>query len=283
VINGTTRIAAVLGWPVEHSRSPQMINAAFAATTIDAVMVPIGVAPEGFATVVAGLRAGRALGASVTRPHKVAAAALCTELSEAARGIGAVNCLHFIDDRVSGHNTDCGAFVDGLVAAGFDANRPCRLVLLGGGGAARAIAYALRHATWIHVLARRPREVDLFRDSSDASRVVMPWTGDSLRSAFSEADLVVDCTPIGLGGADEAMLVDELPLDVLPRAAWIASLVYHRPTLMLERARALGHSVVDGRAMLVHQGARAFTIWTGQPAPVVAMSKALDDALRSGT
>ena len=109
MISGKTRVAAVLGWPVEHSRSPAMLNAAFAVDQIDAVLVPIGVPPESLATIVGALRAMHApqvLGASVTLPHKVAVAALCDELSPAARATGAVNCLQFVDDRLVGHNTD---------------------------------------------------------------------------------------------------------------------------------------------------------------------------------
>ncbi len=273
MIRGTTRLCAVLGHPIEHSRSPELLNAAFAAAGVDAVMVPAGVSPEDFPAAVAGLRAMRALGASVTVPHKLAAAAVCDELSPAARAIGAVNCLRFDGDRITGHNTDEGGFTDGLLAAGFDP-RGKRAVLLGAGGAARAVAHGLREAGvplgGLTVIARRPDAVAWARAA--------PWAAAELREAFAGADLVVDCTPAGLG-AGEAELVDSLPLDALPPAAWAATLVYHRPTIWLERARARGHSTVDGRAMLVHQGARAFTIWTGRPAPVDAMARALDAAI----
>ena len=136
-ISGHTRIAAVLGWPVEHTRSPAMLNAAFAADQIDAVLVPIGVPPDGLSTVVAALRAMRVVGASVTVPHKVAVAALCDELSAEAKAIGAVNCLQLDGDRLVGHNTDAPGFLDGLLAAGF-ALRGTRCRRLGAGGAARA-------------------------------------------------------------------------------------------------------------------------------------------------
>jgi len=275
-VRGTTRLAAVIGFPIEHSRSPQLLNAAFAAAGIDAVMVPIGAPPEDLAAAVAGLAAMRALGASVTVPHKLAAAALCDELSPAAREIGAVNCLRFDGARVVGHNTDEGGFVDGLAAAGFDP-RGRRAVLLGAGGAARAVAYGLRGAgvadDGLAVIARRPEGVAWARAA--------PWTAARLREAFAAADLVVDCTPAGLGdaGGEEAAFVDALPLDALRPAAWAATLIYHRRTIWLERARARGHSTLDGRAMLVHQGARAFAIWTGRPAPIDAMTRALDRAL----
>jgi shikimate dehydrogenase len=264
MIRGTTRLAAVIGWPVAHSRSPQMFDAAFTAASIDARLLPLGVPPEDFATAVAGLRAMRALGASVTTPHKLAAAALCDELSTDARAIGAVNCLQLDGARWIGHNTDAAGFIDGLAAAGFDP-RGKHAVILGAGGAARAVAYGLGT---VQVVARDPRSVMWTQ--------ALPWT--ELRHAFATADLVVDCTPIALG-TDEETAVAALPLEALPPSAWVASLIYHRPTRLLERAKAAGHSTVDGRAMLVRQGARAFTIWTGCPAPIGAMTQALDASL----
>jgi shikimate dehydrogenase len=272
-ITGTTRIAAVLGWPIEHSRSPVMLNAAFTADQIDAVLVPIGVPPEGLAAAIAGLRALRApavLGASVTLPHKLAVAALCDELSPAAKAIGAVNCLEF-SDRLVGHNTDCDGFLDAITAAGFEL-RGARVILLGAGGAARAVAYGVRGGRAIEVIARRPAEVAWAR--------AWPWTHENLRDCFARADLVVDCTSAGLDPETDAAFTDALPLDALRPGTWVATLVYHRRTNLIERASGLGYSTLDGRSMLVHQGARAFTIWTGLPAPVAVMARALDQSLQ---
>jgi shikimate dehydrogenase len=273
MIRGTTRVAAVIGWPVEHSRSPQMFEAAFAAAGLDAVMIPIGVPAEAFAQVIGALRAMRALGACVTLPHKLAAAALCDELTGAARAIGAVNCLHIAGDRLVGHNTDCHGFSDALAAAGL-APRGLGCVLLGAGGAARAVAHGLELAGAgpIDVIARAPERV-----TWTAAR---GWTADELRAAFARADLVVDTTPVGLAdSAADLAAVDALPLDALRPGAWVATLVYHRRTRLLERAAAHGHPTLDGRGMLVHQGARAYAIFTGAPPPVEAMQRALDAAL----
>lgn len=268
-ITGTTRIAAVLGWPVEHSRSPAMLNAAFTADQIDAVMVPLGVPPEGLCDAVAGLRAARCLGASVTIPHKLAVAALCDELSPEAKAIGAVNCLQFGETLV-GHNTDCDGFRDALTAAGFDL-RGKRVIVLGAGGAARAVAYGVRGARAIEVIARKPGEVVWAQ--------AWPWNEENLRDCFARADLVVDCTSACLDPESDIAFSGSLPLDTLAAGAWVATLVYHRRTNLLERASGLGHSTLDGSAMLVHQGARAFTIWTGEPAPVAVMTRALEASL----
>jgi shikimate dehydrogenase len=268
-ISGKTRIAAVIGWPVEHSRSPAMLNAACAVDQIDAVLVPIGVPPEGLAAAVSALRAMRALGASVTLPHKVEVAGLCDELSPEARAIGAVNCLQFVDDRLVGHNTDCDGFLDGLVAAGFDL-RGKRAIVLGAGGAARAVAYGLRGGRAIEIVARRPSEVTWAK--------AWPWTDEQLRDCFSRADVVVDCTSASLDGDDTAF-ADSLPLDALPQHAWVTSLIYNRKPKLLERASERGHSTLDGKPMLVHQGARAFQLWTGLQAPVEVMARALEQSL----
>lgn len=271
MIHGTTRVAAVIGWPIEHSRSPEMFEAAFAAAGLDAVMVPIGVPPEAVEQVIAALRAMRALGASVTLPHKLTVAALCDELSPAAQEIGAVNCLRFDGDGLFGHNTDCHGYTDALVAAGFDPEGK-RCVILGAGGAARAVAYGLRtmEAAAIDVIARRPQRV--------AWTTARPWTSVELRSSFARADLLVDATSMGLNDSDAAT-VDALPLDMLRNGAWVSTLVYHRPTLLLERAEQLGYCTIDGREMLVHQGARAFALWTGSTPPIQAMQRALDASL----
>lgn len=247
-----------------------MLNAAFLVDKIDAVLVPMGVPPDALPAVVAALRAINALGASVTVPHKLAIAALCDELSAEAKAIGAVNCIQLVDRRLIGHNTDCDGFRDGLVAAGFEL-RDKRVVLLGAGGAARAVAYGVRSARAIEVVARRPADVGW--------APAWPWTDENLRDCFARADLVVDCTSAGLDEATDQALAESLPVDALPAGAWVATLIYHRRTALLERASAAGYSILDGRAMLVHQGARAFTLWTGEPAPVEVMARALDTSL----
>ncbi len=257
-----TARAFVIGFPIAHSRSPEIVNAAFAAMGIDAVMERLEVPPEQLREQISRLRALPMLGASVTVPHKLAVAALCDELSDAARAIGAVNCLE-LRDTLIGHNTDAPGFADALAAAGFDA-RGRRAVLLGAGGASRAVAYALRDAQ-VEIVARRPREGE------------RPWA--ELAWQLARAELVVDCTPTGLDPADDAAFAASLPLDALPAGALVATLVYHRRTALLERAAARGHATLDGRAMLVHQAARALAIWTGREPPIDIMTRALDAAL----
>src|SRR5215470_3171924 len=169
-ICGTTRVAAVIGWPIHHSQSPALQNAAFAAAGVDAVLVPLDVPPDGLGVVVSALRVMRALGASVTVPHKLAVAALCDEVAASARVVGAVNCIQFDGDRAIGHNTDADAFLDALAEVGF-APAGKRAVVLGAGGAARAVAIGLGASCATEIVARKPidwapsRSWDAMRDA----------------------------------------------------------------------------------------------------------------------
>lgn len=274
VIRASTRVGAVIGAPVAHSRSPDLHNAAFAAVDMDAVFVAWHVAPADLAAAVAGMRALGLLGASVTVPHKHAVAALCDRMAAPADAIGAVNCLVFerhgdagVD--IVGHNTDAGGFTDSLLhEAGFDPGG-CRAVLLGAGGAARAVHAGLRScgAARIDVVARRPHAVDWV--------AATPWTPTHLSNLAATCDLLVDCTPLALAPESEAVLTAAMPLHRLPAHALVASLVYHRRLALLEHARTRGLRTMDGAGMLVYQGARAFALWTGSEPPVAAMKAAM--------
>jgi len=264
------KIGVVIGWPIGHSKSPAMHEAAYAALGIDARFVALAVPPPSLAHAVTGLAAGGILGASVTIPHKEAVVALCTRVEPPADRIGAVNCLAFPGNgEIVGYNTDAGGFVDSLVDEGVDvAGR--RVVLLGAGGAARAVHAGLGDAGAgaITVVARRPESVTW--------TTAEPWREDVLGAELARAELVVDCTSIALDAAAETDAVARIPLAALPDGACVASLVYHRRPLLLTRAVERGLRTVDGKGMLVHQGARAFAIWLGRAAPVDVMTRALE-------
>ncbi len=267
-ISADTKFAAVLGWPVHHSKSPAMHNAAFASADIDAVYLAFAVAPDKLQEAVAGLRSTGALGANLTVPHKEAGLALCDSLSDAARTIGAVNTLVFGQDgHIVGHNTDAAGYVRSLTHCTGQSATGLRVVLLGGGGAARAVSYGLLDAgaTSVSVVARSPDKV--------AWTKALPWKSGVLASHLPECDLLVDCTSIGLSEESESRLPCPIDLSLLPSAAIVSTLVYHRETNLLRDARALGHKVFDGREMLVAQGALAFELWTGV-APQVDLMRA---------
>ena len=272
-IRGTTRVAAVIGWPVAHSRSPAMLNAAFAAADVDAVMVPLAVEPANLKAALHGLAAAGLVGASVTAPHKEATAAAADRLEGLAAVLGVANCVVFDGGKVIGHNTDAPGFVDGLIERGW-APRGRTAIVLGSGGAARAVVAGLREAgATIVVVARRPTSAKPWAPA------IAPWTDAAMTAVMRTADLVVDCTDAALDPARDQAMADTLPLAALPSHALVASLVYHRTAAILDRAAARDLTILDGRAMLVHQGARAFTLWTGAAAPVGVMRTALDRSI----
>ena len=261
MIGGATRVAAVIGWPVEHSLSPALHNAAFAALGIDAVFVALPVAPGELAAALRGMAALGFLGASLTVPHKQAAVLLCDSLDPAAEAVGAVNCVAFAGDALVGHNTDAAGFIDALASHLGRDGRGARALLLGAGGAARAVAHGLgaAGAAAVTVVARRPADWCQVRAWSE------------LAGLAADCDLLVDCTSAALGGEPYPAPV---PIAELPAGAAVVSLMYGRPLPLLEKARARGLAAMDGAGMLVHQGARAFTIWTGREAPIAAMRAA---------
>lgn len=241
MLSASTRLVALLGHPVAHSRSPAMQNAAFAARGLDWAYVAVDVPADVLEDAVRGLAALGFAGANVTIPHKRAVARLCDELDPAAARAGSVNTLVFRDGRVLGSSTDGAAVVAAVEAAG------ARALVLGGGGAAQAVAAALADAG---------AEVRL------ATRREGPWP-----PADDGATLVVNATPV----------VDEVL--VPPRQGQtVVDLAYRADgadTVLLAAARAAGCRVVDGLEVLVRQGAASFERWTGVPAPLAAMRAAV--------
>ncbi len=255
-------LAGVLGYPVGHSRSPAMMNAAFAELGLDWRYLHLPVPPELFAATVRALPGSGYRGANVTIPHKLTACGLADELSEAAAAIGAVNTLSFVDDgRIAGHNTDAGGLVDAL-----GPERPGRALVLGAGGAARAAVWALREAgAEVGVWNRTPESAARLADELGVSHAERP----------AATDLLVNATSVGLAGGGG---LDALPL---VEAATVVDLVYGpEPTELVRWAEGRGARVIDGLEFLVRQGARSFTLWTGREAPVETMRRAVEPRFR---
>ncbi len=244
----------VLGWPVGHSRSPAMMRAAGLER-----YQRLPVAPGAFDDTVRALGASGFKGANVTIPHKEAALALATTASDAARAIGAANTLTFGDDgEIAAENTDA----PGLMAALGD-TPPASACVLGAGGSARAVVWALQQAgTDVSVYNRTPE-----RARKLGARVV---------DAPVAAEVLVNCTSVGLG--DSSSPFKELPLhaDALGEYATVVDLVYKAGgTVLIREAQKRGVSVVDGLEILVRQGALSYTLWTGQAAPLHKMRAAV--------
>jgi len=281
-ITAHTTLAGLIGWPVEHSLSPAMHNAAFAGLELDWVYVPLPVYPDHLGEAVRGLRALGFAGANVTIPHKQAVLAHLDEVSYAAQVIGAVNTIQVRDGLLYGENTDAAGFIASLHDAGFDpAGMYC--ALLGAGGAARAVGHALAAASALQVCIYsrgygRARQLcqDLTKFHPDTR--FEPATLGDLSTIGEDFDLLVNATSVGMWPlADASPWPHDLPI---PSHLTVYDLVYNpQQTLFLAQARAVGAQTVGGLGMLVHQGAAAFEIWTGQAAPLAVMRDACRAAL----
>jgi shikimate dehydrogenase len=251
-------LAGVLGFPVRHSRSPTMMNAAFAELGLDWRYVKLPVPPERFVETVRALPGSGYRGANVTTPHKLAAHRLADELSEAARAIGAANTLSFQDGGIVADNTDAGGLLDALGEP-----VPATALVLGAGGAGRAAVWALRQAgARVAVWNRTPERAAALAEEFGVRRAERP----------EPAELVVNATSVGLAGetADET-----LGLTTIAAPAILVDLVYGSQATGLSRwAAARGARVVDGLEVLVRQGARSLERWTGRPAPLEVMRNA---------
>lgn len=279
-LSGATRLAAVIGSPVRHSLSPVIFNAAFRATGLDWVYLAFEVAAAQGADAVRACRALGIEGLSVTMPHKDVAAATVDDLSARAAALGAVNCVSRRGDRLHGDNTDGPGFVAALRAASDIEVDGCRAVVLGAGGAARAIVHALGEAgaAEIVVVNRTAAAAEVAADLvPGVARVGGP--GD-----VTDSELVVNATSVGMSVPDDPEAERRCPVDpdLLRPGQVVADIVYHpATTALLAAAGARGAQTVGGLGMLVHQAALAFEIWTGTAAPLAAMSDAAEEALRA--
>ncbi len=281
-ITGKTSLVGLIGWPIEHSLSPKMHNAAFAELGLDWVYVPLPVRPDNLPQAIPGLVALNFVGVNVTVPHKQAVMRYMDELSQSAQTIGAVNtiCLRAEGKgKFYGHNTDATGFLNSLLEA--DCNpQGMRVVVLGAGGAARAVVFALAQAKADSVIvlnrtAQRGAFLvdDLVETFPNNALHFAPLTDESLMALDGQIDLVVNTTSVGMSPHVSSCL---WPTNIpMPAQTIFCDLVYNPlETLFLAQARAAGAKTINGLGMLIHQGAAAFECWTGQTAPVAVMRQA---------
>lgn len=268
----TTRLAAVVGWPVSHSASPAIMNAAFAVTGVDAVHVALAVAPEDLGTVVAALRAVGALGANVTVPHKVTVMAHCDRLTDEARLVGAVNLLTVTEGEVVGDNGDAIGLAAALASDVGDLVGELAVVV-GTGGAARAALVALSRAGAVVSVAGRRSDAahELVALAAAPGRALDLADTPGLAEEVARARLVVNATTLGLRdeplpAACHALGPEQVAYDLVYRP---------NPTPFLAAARSAGAAAFDGTGMLVAQAAVAFERWTGRDAPTEVMRRAV--------
>jgi shikimate dehydrogenase len=261
VLTVAPTMLGVAGWPVSHSRSPAMFAPALAELGLDWRYVRLPLPPERFPEAARSLAASGYRGINVTMPHKRAAHDLADELTPAAAAIGAVNTLTYEDGRIEGDNTDAGGFLDAL---GADP-RGWRCLVLGAGGSARAVVWALREAGAgeVAIWNRTAVRATELASELEVRHVARP----------EAADLIVNCTSVGIaGGVGEAEAVAAVGLDGVEPPRAFFDLTYAAEATPLARwAAAGGARVGDGLEMLVRQGARSLERWTGRTAPLPAM------------
>jgi shikimate dehydrogenase len=262
-IDGETRLAGVLGWPVGHSRSPRLHNYWLEHYRINGAYLPLPVRPEHLAEAVKGLvRLGFA-GANVTVPHKEGAFALCDTVDDSARKTGAANTLVFsAAGEISGSNTDGYGFIEALRAGarGFDArNGPA--VVLGAGGSARAVVQALidAGAPEIRLVNRTAARAERLAGALGGPVKSLGWSGAA--RSLAGAALLVNTTSLGMKGQPPL----DLDLTPLPAGAIVNDIVYSPlETALLRAARRRGLAAVDGLGMLLHQARAGFKAWFGR-------------------
>ena len=274
----------IIGYPIGHSISPVFQQAALDHCGIDGSYQAYEVAPDSLEKFFQDLRHPDFLGINVTVPHKEAVIPYLDEVDDWATAAGAVNTVVNRDGRLSGHNTDGSGFLRALkVGAGFYPQGSCVLVL-GAGGAARGVVLALvRDGVASLTVANRTLErAERLTELAQAARVqceAIPLSGHELSDAAAAADLIVNCTTIGMShGPDETG--SPLSAGQIPSTALVNDLVYNPlETPLLREAQSAGARVLGGIHMLVYQGAASFEMWTGRDAPVDVMLEAATKAM----
>ncbi len=275
IISGKTRVCGIIGDPIEHSMSPAIHNAAFEKMEIDYLYVPFRVKKEALGKAIAGMRALNIRGLSVTIPHKVAVIPFLDELDPLAERISAVNTIVNDDGVLKGYNTDAGGFLQALLEGGVEPKGK-NVVILGAGGASRAISFILAERGAHLVILNRLLELDwaeelasrisqVFKQEVDA----LELNEENLAKVLAKADIVVNATSVGMSpNIDET----PIPAKLLKPGLIVFDIVYNPiKTRLLREAEEVGAKTIGGLDMLVWQGVLAFEKWTGVKAPVKLM------------
>jgi len=270
MISGQAKLAGVMGWPVSHSLSPRLHNHWLELAAIDGAYLPLKVAPEHLAEALRMLPKLGFSGCNLTVPHKEAALTVMDELSEKASRIGAVNTVLIREDRsLYGKNTDATGFIENLKnKIRIKEEHKERAVILGAGGAARAVCVALMDEGW--------KDIVLLNRTHSKAHAVAESLGEPVRAErwerrngwMSQASVLVNTTSLGMKGQDTL----DISLDTLPEEAIVTDIVYQPlMTSLLIKARARGNPIITGLGMLIHQAVPGFKAWYDET-PVVDSS-----------
>jgi shikimate dehydrogenase len=283
MINGEIKLVGLIGWPIKHSLSPVIHNRAFDVLGMNWRYIPFPVHPSKVGIAVQGLAALGFRGINITSPHKVSVMAFPTWIAQDAAHIGAINTLVFkgsedTEIEILGYNTDGIGFTNALQEGGFELQKDSRIIIVGAGGAARAVIYSLLEVgvREIFILNRsKVRSQKLVNDLGNRIERksllhIQPFNSQALFDRVKNADLLVNTTPVGTWpNCDVSIWPENMSI---PSHLTVFDLVYNPvETRLIKQAQASHASVISGLEMLIHQAAFAFELWTGKPAPLSVM------------
>ncbi|CAM3440430.1 shikimate dehydrogenase [Marinicrinis lubricantis] len=280
-IHSETKLFGVFGDPIKHSKSPIMLNRAFRETGYDGVYTALHVKADKLGDAVAGIRAMNFKGANVTIPHKVEVMQYLDEIDDAARFIGAVNTIVNDNGVWKGYNTDGIGYVRSLKEETGIQLSGKQIVVLGAGGAARGVLYALAQEkpARIVIANRTPSKAAELAEHLQAFAEVEAVQMDELPHILKQADLLINHTPVGMHPNVEDIPIDP---DLLTPSMIVSDLIYNPlKTKLLQEAEKRGCTTHGGLGMFIYQGAYAFEYWTGLPAPIKAMRETVLESLQS--
>jgi len=276
-ISGRTRVCGIIGDPVEHSLSPAMHNAAFQELHLDFVYVAFRVRKDELREAILGAKSLDIKGLNVTMPHKNAVMKYLDEIDPTARSIGAVNTILNDEGRLRGYDTDGIGALKALKENGISLDGK-KLLLLGAGGAGKAIAFhAAQEVEELKILNRTAQKAkdlaEVLRKNFGKKIGGNSLSAKTIKKELEDADIVVNATSVGMYPTDDQSLID--PSWLRPNLC-VMDIVYNPiETKLAKDARFVGAKVVSGVEMLVHQGAASFEIWTNRPAPIKVMKQTI--------
>ena len=275
-ITGKTKLMGVIGYPVTHTASPVMHQAAYEYLGCDYAYVPLEVKPELLGEAIAGIRALSFMGVNVTIPYKETVMPFLDEIDPQAQKIGAVNTIVNREGRLIGYNTDGAGFLYALEQEGQFNMADKSVVILGAGGAAKGIAFHCLHAKSLCIVNRSVDKAKVLAESLPGELKIRFLSSESVavREALQTADLVINTTPLGM-----SPYLDASPLDnyeSISAKTFCCDIIYKpTETVFLKESKARGAQVLGGAGMLAGQGMLAFALFTGQNVPYSVMRKAL--------
>lgn len=274
---GKTKNLGVIGYPIKHSLSPVIQNAAIAAAGLDYAYIAMPIAPEDLKTAVSGLKAANFSGFNVTIPHKVTIMQYLDEIDPVAEFIGAVNTVKIENGRLYGYNTDVIGFINPLLKEGFELKGKT-VVIFGAGGASRAIICGLIQQKVAHIILGVRNKVKGEKLAASFKDLISieayDWRDGEFTAWLAKADLLVNTTPLGMFPNIDGVV--PLEWEKVKNDAFVYDIVYTpAKTRFLREAEEHGHKILNGEKMLAEQGGASLQYWTGKEADVEVMVKAL--------